>query len=196
MPSTPGLKRLQLSQKSAIGLNRSAFTYQTQVQEFQGQMWLGEVTLPVMVKADAENWHSFLLSLNGPLGTFYLYDPLARTPQGAATGTPLMNGTQNPQQSYIVTDGWTPSTSQILKAGDYLQIGQRLHKVLQDVNSDGSGNVTIDIFPKLRETAADNSAIVTYNAKGLFRLTSTENIIVGVDELQIYEVAFSVIEAV
>jgi len=157
IPISPGIKRLQLSQKSAIGLNRSAFTYQTQVQEFQGQMWLGEITLPVMTKANAENWHAFLLSLNGVLGTFYLYDPLGRVPQGAATGTPLMNGAQSAQQPYIVTDGWTPSTTQILKAGDYLQIGQRLHKVLQDVNSDVSGNATIDIFPRLRESAVDNS---------------------------------------
>lgn len=195
-PTSPSFKRVLLSQRSAVGLHRSQFTYQTQVQEFQGQMWVAEITLPLMKRDDAENWHAFLLKLNGQSGTFYLYDPLGKIPRGAATGTPLVMGAQPAQRSYLVTDGWNPNVTNILKAGDYFQLGTRLYKNLSDVNSDASGIATFDIFPRLREAAVDNDVIITNTAKGIFRMASSDFTVISVDEMQAYEVSFSAIEAI
>lgn len=46
----------------------------------------------------------------------------------------------------------------------------RLYKVLNDVNSDGSGTAAIDIWPRLRESPDDGVALVLENCKGTFRL--------------------------
>jgi hypothetical protein len=46
--------------------------------------------------------------------------------------------------------------------------------ILKDVNSDGAGNATLDLWPRLREPPADNSAIVVASPKGLFHLIAPQ----------------------
>jgi hypothetical protein len=71
-----------------------------------------------------------------------------------------------------VTDGWTASQTNILRAGDWIEVGGLLRMVVADVDSDGFGNATLDISPGIGagQSPADNAAIVTTNAKGKFRL--------------------------
>lgn len=194
-PTTPGFQRFSLSHTSVVGKVRSPFTLVTQVQEYQGQAWLADVTLPFLTRAQAEPWHAWLLALNGSVGTFLLGDPLATLPQGAATGTPLVNGGSQTGK-ILVTDGWNPSVTNILKAGDYIQIANRLYKIMQDVSSDGSGNASLDIFPRLRESPADNTSIVTVSPKGLFRLINNTNTVINSDEGQLYSFSFQAEEAI
>lgn len=195
LPSTPGIKRFTWLTSNAVSLARSPFTYVTQVQAHNGQIWKAEVTMPPMERADAEQWTTFLLQLMGTKGTFYLGDPLGKTPRGTATGTPLVNGGSQTGNS-LITDGWTSSVTGILKAGDYIQIGQRLYKNLKDVNSDGSGNATLDIYPRLRETPSDNASILTTNTVGLFRLQSSEVPVYEADTERVYSITFTAIEAI
>lgn len=156
---------------------------------------MAEVTLPVMERADAEEWISFLLKLNGQQGTFLLGDSAAKTARGIATGTPLVNGASQTGQS-LVTDGWTAGVTGILKAGDYIQLGQRLYKVLNDANSDGSGNATLDIWPRLRESPANNSSIIVSDCLGLFRLSGNSYQIHSADVAKLFSLAFSAEEAI
>lgn len=195
LPTNKAPARVTLSINTTVSISRSPFSYASQVQEFTGQLWQAEVTLPLMVRADAEEWISFLLKLNGQQGTFLLGDPASKTPRGAATGTPLVNGTGQTGQS-LITDGWTHSITGILKAGDYIQIGQRLYKNLNDVNSNGSGEATLDIWPRLRESPANNATIITADCVGLFRLKSSSYQVHAVDTAKIFAVAFSAEEAV
>ncbi len=48
----------------------------------------------------------------------------------------------------------------------------RLYRQLVDTNSDGSGNVTLTLWPKvtLANVQADNAPIVVNNTQGVFRL--------------------------
>ena len=57
-----------------------------------------------------------------------------------------------------------------LLSGDYLQIGYRLHMCCENVNSDSSGNATISIWPSLRESPPNATAINLVNTVGLFKL--------------------------
>lgn len=191
-----GIKRLTLTVQNAVGINRSSFTYQTQVQAFAGQLWQAEVTMAPMTRVGGEAWNAFLLSLKGQYGTFYLYDPAGRTPQGLNVGTPLVNGSHAAQSNTLATKGWTASQTNILVAGDYLQLGNRLHKVLNTANSDGSGNATFDIFPSLRDALSNNASIITTNTKGIFRLTSSTLPLFDLADAKIYGIAFSAIEAI
>jgi hypothetical protein len=139
-----------------------------------------------------------LISLRGQLGTFLLGDPTGATARGAATGTPLVNGASQTGGSLVI-DGATNSVTGWLKAGDYIQLGtgssSRLHKVLADANSSAGGAVTLDIWPHIRISPADNAAVTVSSAKGLFRLSSNEQAW-SVNEAAIYGITFSAMEAV
>lgn len=197
LPSAPGFRSSRFEALSVVGMTVSPFTLSQQVYVHQGARWGASLTLPPMKRVQAAAWLAFLVSLRGPYGTFLLGDPDAKTARGVATGTPLVNGGSQ-TGSQLVTDGWTAGQTGILKAGDYLQLGSgatsRLHMVLQDADSDGSGNATFDIWPPLRESPADNDAIVVSQTKGVFRLAGPE---VGWDanEISVFGVSFAAIEA-
>jgi hypothetical protein len=146
-----------------------------------------------MTRASAEEWISFMISLNGMQGTFLLGDPFGATARGVGTGTPLVKGASQTGNS-LITDGWAVSQTGIMKAGDYFQLGSnsssKLYKVLVDANSDGSGNATLDIFPSINTAVNDDSALTLASAKGVFRLSSNE---MGFDlsQAQQYGLSFS-----
>jgi hypothetical protein len=197
LPTVTGLAKIRLIANNVVGVSQSPFTAKQQVYKYTGQFWEADISLPPMKRADAEYWISFLLKLNGSYGTFLLGDPNGATARGAATGTPLVKGADQ-TGSELITDGWTTSTTGILKAGDYVQIGSssssRLHKVLDDVNSDSSGNATLTLWPDLREAPSDNAAIVVSSPKGLFRLNdNAQNW--DVNEASIYGITFGAREA-
>lgn len=197
LPTTSGIMRIKWIANDIVGVSQSPFTASQQVYRYAGQFWEADITLPPMKRADIEYWISFLLKLNGPFGTFLLGDPNGGTPRGIATGTPVVNG--GSQTGYeLITDGWTVSQTGILKAGDYIQLGSaataRLYKVLDDVNSDASGNATLDLWPDLRSAPSDNATITVSNAKTNFRLASAQTSW-DIDEATIYGLTFGAREA-
>lgn len=78
-----------------VAISRSEFTSQQQVQEHQGSMWRGKVSLPQMKRENAEDWLGFLAALHGRFGTFLIGDPNGETARGVATGTPLLRNRAN-----------------------------------------------------------------------------------------------------
>ena len=196
LPTTAGIAKVRLTANDIVGISQSPFTASQQVYKYPGQFWEADVTLPAMKRADAEYWVTFLMKLNGPFGTFLLGDPLGATARGVATGTPLVNGGSQVGNE-LLTDGWTVSQTGILKAGDYIQLGSgataQLYKVLDDANSDGSGNATFTIWPSLRSSPSDNAAITVSAPKGNFRLTTPAAW--DIDEASIYGMTFGAREA-
>jgi hypothetical protein len=197
LPTTAGIMRVRLVANDVVGVSQSPFTAVQQVYRYSGQFWEADITLPPMKRADAEYWISFLLKLNGPFGTFLMGDPNGATARGVATGTPRVNG-GGQTGNELVTDGWTTSTTGILKAGDYIQLGAastaRLYKVLDDVNSDGSGNATLTLWPDLRSAPGDDAVITVSNTKTNFRLNSAQTSW-DINEATIYGLTFGAREA-
>jgi hypothetical protein len=200
MPTVPGFSRIVLKPRNVVGMSSSPFTLQQQTYLFPGEYWELELTLPPMKRAAAEAWITFLLSLRGQSGTFYFQATAFSTPRGVATGTPLVNGAGQTGVS-LITDGWTPSTTGILKAGDFLSVYSgsssinRLYKNLTDVNSDSGGNATFNIWPRLRESPPDNTPVVVNGPNGTFRLAGNQQQI-DIDQAQIYGIGFSAVEAI
>ena len=196
-PASIGLANLNIRARNVVGISASPFTGQQQVYKHQGQWWEAEVSLPPMKRADAEQVVAFLLKMNGQYGTFLLGDKSATAPRGVGTGTPLVNGAGQTGNE-LITDGWTTSTTGILKAGDWIQLGSgsstRLYKVLDDVNSDGSGNATINIFPDLRSSPSNNATITLNDTKGIWRLSSNETGY-SIDQMSVYGITFACVEA-
>lgn len=139
-------------------------------------MWLGTCTFPPMTQAQADPWLAALMQCQGMLNAFQLGDPMKASPRGTPLGTPVVNGSIAMVAGGIVlySQGWTPSQTNLLLPGDYLQVGYRLHRVLDVVTSDSSGKAPINIWPSLREVPAGNEPIITTNPLGLFRLASNK----------------------
>jgi hypothetical protein len=134
-----------------------------------------------MVRSDAEQVISFLLAAQR--GTFYFQDYANPTRRGTVTGTlTVSSATANSS-----TLGFSGATG-TFAVGDWLQISTSLYKVIQ-VNSSSS----VDLFPVLRASYSAGTAITYSNAKGLFRLGSTQTEW-SIELASIYGVAFSIVE--
>jgi len=188
---------VSLSWEINDGKSESPFDFSSQVQKFGGNRWSATCSLPKMRRTDAEQWNGFLLSLSGLSGTFLMGDTMGQTARGALGGTPVVNGADQ-TGSELSINGCSASVTGWVKTGDYIQLGtgssSRLHKVLQDADSNGSGEVSVDIWPPLRSSPADGSVVVTSGAVGVWRLASGTG---GwdVDSLALYGITFACVEA-
>lgn len=81
-----------------------------------------------------------------------------------------------------------------LLVGDYIQIGNRMHTLLKEVDSDTSGAATLQLYPSLREQPADGTPIITHSVKGLFRLSGNRRTW-SADETRLVGLSFKIIEA-
>lgn len=178
-PTYPGVRSVDFTVKDSTATVPSPFTGQVQVQQWPGaDMLSGTFTLPPMSQVNAAAWVAFLMELRGMANAFMIGDPMFITPMGTPSGTPVVNNTLsgtngNPVMSQTLTmGGWTASRSGLLLPGDYIQVGVRLHRVLDEVNSDASGNATVNIWPTLRGQPTNGTSIITENAQGLFRLAT------------------------
>lgn len=199
LPTIKGIRAIRLTAKNSVGVSTSPFSYTQQVYKHQGQRWQAEVALPSMPRAEAEEWFSFLVKLNGQYGTFLLGDPHA-APRGSASstpGTPVVNGASQTGGTLAI-DGLPASATGYLKAGDYIQVGSgataKLHKVLNDVDTNGSGEATLDIWPDLRSSPTNDATVVVSDAVGTFRL-STNEIGVDINEIEHFGIVFAATEA-
>lgn len=150
---------------------RSPFTGSVQTIEMAGSRWFATLTFNNLTAADRRTLTAFLTQLRGSSGRFYLYDHSHSTPSGVGTGSPLVNGASQTGNS-LVTDGWTPSQTGILKAGDYFEVNDELKMVTADANSDGGGNATISFEPPLRASPANNAAITVTNPTAIMMLAN------------------------
>ena len=198
-PTVTTPARVMLSARDVVAVSASPFTGQVQTFSHAAQWWEADVTLPAMKAASAEQWIAFLLSLRGRKGTFLMGDPARATPQGTAAtypGSPkiLLGGQTG---GTINIDGLPTTSPGYLLAGDYVQFGSgstaTLHKVLTDVTG-VAGAASIEIWPNVRSSPTDNSAVVVSNAKGLFRRADNQQSW-DINEASIYGLTFGAVEA-
>lgn len=176
IPTVTGFESFTLTRESRNALSSSPFTFSQQVLTYPGQRWVANVTLPPLNRADADVWRAFFVKLNGQEHTFTMGDPLSATAKGEAGGTPLLNGAITIGDTIIAVDGASVSQTDWLKAGDYIQIGTgsnaRLYMVLDDVDTNGSGEANINVWPSVQVAAADNASVVVSSTVGCFRLNA------------------------
>ena len=181
-----------------VAVSQSPFTYAQQVAKYTGSVWQTTVTLPPMKRADAGAWQSFYMQLNGRFGTFLLGDPDAKTIQGSATGTMSASADQDVGAYDITVDGLNASQSTAFKKGDYVQFGSasasKLHMIVADISTNGSGEATLQIEPPLK-TAITNNDVITYsNTKAVMRMDAND-LGWNANNVSLYGISFSCTEA-
>lgn len=198
LPVTGLVARVTMRGRSIVGMSESPFSFAQQIYAHQGQRWEADVELPPLKEAAADAWVAFLLSLNGREGTFLMGDPAKLAHRGVGGGTPLVKGAGQTGQ-VLEIDGCPTSTVGWLVAGDMIQLGSgstaTLHKVLADVTTNGSGEASLDIWPRIRTAPSDNAAVTIINCVGRWRLAGNEAAW-SVGHAKMYGIAFAAVEAV
>ena len=199
-PTQTGVAAVEFTATDVVSVSQSPFTFSQQVVRHAGARWSATISIPPVKRSDSEYWNSFLLRLRGQFGTFLLGDPNGATPRGSAAsaaGTPVVNGASQTGNELNI-DGLPASATGYLKAGDYIQLGSastaRLYKVLEDVDSNGSGEATLNLWPDLRSSPADGATVVVSSAKGVFRLTNNEAVWT-INNAGFYSISFAAVEA-
>lgn len=196
-PNAPCIASVTMTLVRTVGITASPFTKEEQAFKWPGEIWMADFKLPSLTsRAAAAPWLAFGARLEGKWGRFLMGDPAARLPRGQPTGTPVVDGASNTGNT-LETRGWSANAQGVLLEGDYIQIGtgvsSRLKMVTQDVNADSSGEATISIAPDLGSSPADGTAIITTNARGIFRLTEN-SFSWSVDPGPVYRISFSAVE--
>ena len=187
---------LTFSAVSIVGESRSPFTGESQIYVHGGGWYELEVRMPPMARADAEDVVAFLLGLNGVQGTFAFGDLANTSPRGTWAGSPKVLGAHAAGVKTVAMDGF--SVGGTVKNGDWLQAGTgasaHLHKVVKDATADGSGLLTLEIWPGTRAALADNDTFVTSSPKGVWRLANNQR---GwsIEGAGLYGISFSCREA-
>lgn len=181
LPATDEFSSVIWQAKNVVAVTESPFSLVTQTHKLAGEKWACSATLISLRRSDAEKWSAFLTGLEGRRGTFLMDDPVSNNTRGSAKttpGTPVVDGNDQTGPSLDIRGAPTNSTGYLL-AGDLIQLGSggttRMHKVLQNVDIDGSGEATIEIWPSIRTPSpTDGDTVTVDGAQCLMRLTTNE----------------------
>lgn len=169
-----------------------------QIHEHDKALWIATVSLPPMKRATAAKWLAFFMKLHGRKGTFLLGDADCKTAQGAITGSVTLNADIAIGDYDIELLTSLNSTSNVFKAGDYIQINTggsaKLHMIVEDASTNGSGVATVTVEPSIKTAALATTDVIYSDAKGVFRMDANE---LGwdADYLSRFGVTFSCTEA-
>jgi hypothetical protein len=152
-------------------INVSPLTNSVEVAALFGDFWEINASWTNVEELEADELVSFFESLGGQRESFTMYPFHRPTPKGTSLGTPLVDGTGQIGTS-INTKGWDANQSEVLKAGDFFQIGDELKKITATTSSDASGNAVLEFIPPLRRETIDSANITINYPRGTFRLTT------------------------
>jgi hypothetical protein len=157
----------------ATSVSQSPWSGATSVYNWAAQWWTLSIAFPAMTRAQAQPWQAFLLELQGNTNVFLIGNLIEARPLGSYAGTGMTFQSATTLNSIVVA-GLPASANNLFLPGDSIQIGYRLYKILEAVNSNGTGGATLSIFPQLRDTPAAGTPIITTNTQGLFRLAKPD----------------------
>ncbi len=180
-PDSPAARMVEFGFASAVAAVSFPFSGDTQTQEWLGADRLScTVTLPPLTAAQRGAWKAFLMQMDGMANAVLMGDPDCASANGELGdgSVPVVDGsdaTKNlPGSKLLYTKAWDAGVARALVAGDALQVGYRLHYVVDTVATDGNGNAVIPVRPSLREQPADEATIVLAQPKGLFRMADNK----------------------
>lgn len=135
----------------------SPFTNATQTVQLAGTVWGLTMKFDSLEEDERIELWAFLVKLKGLKHRVRLRD-FGYTRRGVGGGTPLVNGTYQTGNTLTI-DGLPGSTQNWLRVGDYFRIGNQLKMVTESVNSNASGQATVNFEPEVRSFPADGAPI-------------------------------------
>jgi len=125
---------------------------------------MSELRFQAMTTATAAPWYAMLFKLEGRYGRFWYGMPGFGLRVSGANPTLTAEATAGSQSVSV-----TSEAGQEFKAGSIIQIGTRLHSIVDDATGDGTAT-TLNIRPAIFTTSASGAVVILDDPKGLWRL--------------------------
>lgn len=172
-PSQDRIQRAVFGTNNQIGKTESTFTLRSKTFEYHGERWEGEFELMPLDHVEFAPWKAWVAVVEGQARKFFL-NPPHQAPRGAVSQNGTVDSFTKPRQ--LTIGGLSANTTNIFKRGDYIQLldTDQLLMVTQDADSDGSGQVVVEVNPLIRTDPTIGSDVETQTPQGLFRLTNGE----------------------
>ena len=159
----------------------SPWSLEDVVQVFDGEKWAGTASIMPVTRIEARAFSAWLAQVQGRRHVFFFGDPDRAVPLGGAAldpGSPVIDGGGQTGREVLLKNA-DPNITDWLLAGDHIQLGNgiqsRLHMVLENCSTDGSGGVTVKIWPKLRGETVGGTIVKVLNPVGVFALARPVN---------------------
>lgn len=159
-PSSPAASDIQV-QSIEPTLVSTTISLKRQVRSRGGQRWMLNVSFPPMTRAEFAPIYAFSVKQKGQYETFTYVPPTISTTRGSSGETPVVKGAISAGAVTANVDGLTASTSNILRAGDFIKFSDhtKIYMVTDDMSSDGSGDATLNFHPAATEAIPNNATI-------------------------------------
>lgn len=155
---------------SNTAIKRSVLTGAIQTIARVGERWELDLSWGNLYGANRQDVLAFFARLNGAEHRV-LFSVFGHTQRGAFSGTPVVDGGSQTGNSLNIRGASTGVTNWA-RAGDFISLGNNLYQVVADANSDGSGDVAVNIIPGLRSSPSDGAAVEVADPQGQFILVS------------------------
>ena len=194
-PTSPKFRTLNFQNNRPTLMNQS-ISGRRAVRQIGSQYFTFSVSMPPLDQDDAMDVFAFLQKQKGGFETFTIQLPTQNRGADKSNTSVKVVGAHNTTDNTISLDGFTASTSGVLKAGDLIKFSHgKVYMVQSDINSDSGGAATVTIEPNLVETLADNEAVIINQPSFTVYLPS-EEILYATDPTGFYSISFDVREVI
>ena len=149
-------------------IGRSVFDSSDQAQTIGAPRWAFTITTGVRKLSEVPEWEALIHKLRGKVNRVRCWDWRREAPLGVATGAPMVRLLAT--GASLTSEGWTPNTAGILKAGSYFSVNGELKLLTATVNSDASGRATLSFEPPLRASAPAGAPLLLVKPTAAFVL--------------------------
>jgi hypothetical protein len=166
---TWGQKRNDMESRSIFG---------AQAAEVTGPLWVSSLAAPPQTEAGASLWQLLLLQLRGRTNQLALWCLRRPAPLGTMRGSMTLNADATQGDATLSIIEATQAGKTLLK-GDLLGMGtattQQVVMVTADATADGSGIISVNIEPPMRNTIAAAEAVTWDKPCVLFRRSNSDS---------------------
>lgn len=195
-PTSPSFRALNFKDNRPTLVNQT-LSGRKQVRQIGSQYFSFTVQMPPMTQTDSQAIFAFLQKQKGSFENFTITHPLNNLGASKNETDILVVGSHSVSDATIALDGFTANTTGALKAGDLIKFANhtKVYMVQSDIDSDGTGALTVSISPNLITTLADNEA-VTVNKPSFTVYLETNEIMYTTDPTGLFTISFDVREVI
>ena len=195
-PTSPNFRSLNFKDNRPTLLNQTLSGRKT-ARQIGSQYFSFTVQMPPLQQEKSQEIFAFLQKQKGSIGDFTIVAPLDNLGAGKAETDIQVVGAHTSGDASIVLDGFTASQTGALKAGDIIKFANhsKVYMVQSDIDSDGTGALTVLISPNLVASLADNEA-VTVNKPSFTVYLENNEIMYSTDASGFYSISFDVREVI
>jgi len=195
-PTSPNFKSLNFKDNRPTLLNQT-LSGRKQVRQIGAQYFSFTVQMPPLQQEKAQEVFAFLQKQKGSFEDFTIVAPLDNLGAGKSETDIQVVGAHTSGDASIALDGFTASQTGALKAGDLIKFANhsKVYMIQSDIDSNGSGALTVLISPNLVTSLADNEA-VTVNKPSFTVYLENNEIMYSTDASGFYSISFDVREVI